>query len=1850
VSLASAQTVIGECPGCSIAPWQRYAYEVENGNETFGYLQDTCAFFTTTHGDPRYYICPGFLDPPAPADPKWGFEGLNPPGLGFQEPSRLPQTQCSLGPYVDTNWFQTFLFVPSSVAMNTVVFQFDVDDGARVQVYNSLFPNGSPITTNPPNVAGSYMYLNQNQISNNVASYMVSGEANRVVVTQIDDCIDQNGFDSALAIINGVIITNVTYPPLVTLNYGADPSIRLGDSTTLTINVRNNNSDDLLGATMLLDLDLEISAVAGTVVSSINPSSCPTLTVTSNQLAMASSTLLANTECSYVMTVQGVSPGGVATFVVIPTENSAPGVSNVDTLTVMRPPTVFKSFTPDSTDGAPVEMLIEITNGNGLPLLDAEFTDSLPSTVMGITSVSVTSSPPGGGTCPTVSIVSNELIMGPVDFPGNLVCSYRYSVTPTGSFSNQFDVTSSNADPGASNIAYLTYDGEPAVDLSYNVTTIPSDGFTTTTMTISITNTPGGPGNFNMSMPPGLLAVVGSEDSLTSGCETEVPTVAPDGLSVASPGPFNGSTTCLYTVEVYSSTPGPTLNGFTLNTTPEASVSNVPLYVVGAPNVTVAYAQSSIGAGDATTFTITIENPNAVSLEGVDFTTAFASLDLVSSGAISAGPGCPIADANAAGDVLSMIPGPISAGFTCVYTVIVNGPSPGRFTTSVSVTTTNSPAASTASDTLDVLLAPIVTKSFPSLTLADGDSTTLAIDVYNPNTISIEGLGFTDSLPPGYIGSPPPPPSSGCGTASLTGQLFEVSGASIPAMSFCNYTLTVTGSGSPLDTLNTVLVTSDNAPDATDDARLVIMAAPTVTPSFNPTNLAIGDSGRFIINIGNPNPENIDGASFTVLLPDGIDGASIFSSNCPSFMGTTIGDPPVLDFSGGDIPPSGCRFVFDYTTDPMGAGGTLTVPSFNVSSFNAPNGTAVPVSVELLQLPVLTKTYGATAIGLGLSTTLTIRVENNNILGLAGFSLVDTFPAGLTAVPPVPGGILAPTAEGGVCPQLLVELDRITVFDDPLTQDSTDNQLGANTNCTWELEVAAQDDARITTNVIDVTTTNAGAVTVTQVLNILDPPIVNKAYASSPINSGDTTTLTISIENSNAFASMEDVNFTDLLGSGLEIVGAVTNVPLIAGCSPVTSSSSSSLEMTSGVIPASTTCSYEVSVMATGTTWNQFTVYTGNAGTGQSPRVFLGITGDVPTVTKSYADSSIPIGASTTLTIDITNPGSARTDVSFNDLLPEGLEASGPSPVLRSPASGCPQVTHNTSNVIMLSPQPFAATRTCTYTIPVTAVGPAGLTLNSIIIPTTPSASDTDVSLEITDNVLIVRKGYARDSIPLLETNTTLTISVTNPTSIAVENAYFLDNLVPAGLQVSFPGVNVSASGICSDVVTTDTTIEFSGTIPPLAECVWVVEVTGVEAYRAVENSVTLTSQNFPDATGQDTIAVLSPPTATKTYAAGESMALGETTTLTIVVTNPNGWPIEQFEFIDSLPPQLVSVSPMTDLSSCGGTVNAISVTDATIPAMSSCTYVVDVQGIATGETLNSITFESINAPDGNVTDVLLYIMPPPVATLTFSEECIAEGQLSDLNMTFTNVAAFPVEGLTFVNPMDPSVIIANVISDDCGATAVLGSSTIFGSGITLAANESCSIVVTVNGTSGGDRSIQPFFASTTNAGFISTTVTPFYVMDAPIVSVSLPTLSMGIGLETTYTIVLQNPNGFRDQENVIFDAPIPGNFSIESVSTVGSCTPATNSSNNIEFNSTLSAGGVCVINVLLRAIDVSNVEVTFPSFDVSSSGNDGACASPTAASASLSMFILAASGALLADTVKLLVVFPAPAPTTVTM
>src|ERR1051325_443732 len=190
-------------------PWQM---NLDGGPVCFGVR-------TAGHGDTNEYT---FAPPiPSTTDPGW-VPAPNGDIIAFSTNSSLGQltncpscpttncTGCSVsygGVAGDFTFFQTFVFIPTNlVVTNFAIFFSGVDDGARVTIFNSVYPTGQV-------VAGSYVLYGQTNTAN-LAPLVTLGESNRVVVTLVDDKCTQGALSSAIVVLNTTPVQTTNLPPV----------------------------------------------------------------------------------------------------------------------------------------------------------------------------------------------------------------------------------------------------------------------------------------------------------------------------------------------------------------------------------------------------------------------------------------------------------------------------------------------------------------------------------------------------------------------------------------------------------------------------------------------------------------------------------------------------------------------------------------------------------------------------------------------------------------------------------------------------------------------------------------------------------------------------------------------------------------------------------------------------------------------------------------------------------------------------------------------------------------------------------------------------------------------------------------------------------------------------------------------------------------------------------------------------------------------------------------------------------------------------------------------------------------------------------------------------------------------------------------------------------------------------------------------------------------------------------------------------------------------------------------------------------------------------------------------------
>jgi uncharacterized repeat protein (TIGR01451 family) len=309
----------------------------------------------------------------------------------------------------------------------------------------------------------------------------------------------------------------------------------------------------------------------------------------------------------------------------------------------------------------------------------------------------------------------------------------------------------------------------------------------------------------------------------------------------------------------------------------------------------------------------------------------------------------------------------------------------------------------TGSANVTVLGPPTISKAFSPTSIALNGTSTLTITITNPsaNTVTLNGVAVSDSLPSGMQVASTPSASNSCGgtfsgTTSASTSL-SLTGGSIATNSNCAISVDVTGTSAGALSNTTGTVSSTNGgTGSTANATLTVVAPPTISKAFSPTSIPLNGTSTLTITITNPsaNTVGLTSVGVTDSLPSGMQVAATpsASNTCGgTFSGTTSGSTS-LSLSGASIATnSNCAISVDVTGTSAGA---LTNTTGNVGSTNGGSGSTANATLTILAPPTISKAFGTSPIVVGAPSTLTFTLTNPtvNTTALTGVAFSDTFP------------------------------------------------------------------------------------------------------------------------------------------------------------------------------------------------------------------------------------------------------------------------------------------------------------------------------------------------------------------------------------------------------------------------------------------------------------------------------------------------------------------------------------------------------------------------------------------------------------------------------------------------------------------------------------------------------------------------------------------------------------------------------------------------------------------------------------------------------------------------------------------
>ncbi len=452
------------------------------------------------------------------------------------------------------------------------------------------------------------------------------------------------------------------------------------------------------------------------------------------------------------------------------------------------------------------------------------------------------------------------------------------------------------------------------------------------------------------------------------------------------------------------------------------------------------------------------------------------------------------------------------------------------------------------------------------------------------------------------------------------------------------------------------------------------------------------------------------------------------------------------------------------------------------------------------------------------------------------------------------------------------------------------------------------------------------------------------------------------------------------------------------------------------------------------------------------------------TLTKGFSPVSILAGGTTQLSIQVSNFNAvALAAASFTDSFPAGLTAvGGPVTVTGSGCSGfAPAVIAAGATSFTQTGGTVPANGTCTFAVDVTAAVaasytntlPAGAFTNNLNVTNVAAASAT----------LLGRPGIAKSFSPTavpINSPATMSFAIANPNAgQALTGANFSDSF-PAGLVATGGAVTVTGAG-CSGfapaaIAANATSFALtSGTLPAGATCTvsFAVQSATAGGYSNTASGVTTTETVVAGAASNTAQLGVGAIGIAKAFGPA-SIRSGNTSTVTLTLTNPTGIPQTAGALTDTLTG--MSVSSTAIGGTCLGVLppalsvgqTSLSFSGINIPT-AGCTITFSVTSSTAGTQTNTTSGVSTAllaaGPPSNTAS--LTVIAPPTISKAFSPATIQTGAASTITFTLLDPDTVPLTGASFSDVLNANLAVAGSGTVAAGGTCAGAASNSFVAG-----------------------------------------------------------------------------------------------------------------------------------------------------------------------------------------------------------
>ena len=1553
---------------------------------------------------------------------------------------------------------------------------------------------------------------------------------------------------------------------LVTLKTGP-ATISAGGLISYNIIVRNDGPSDLANVSFSDNSPIDLSGVSASCSASSNGATCPAgFSISGSAVTATIGVMPAGSSVNII--ISGYVSGTASSTIVNTARADMPAgvmdtnpANNASTVTTTVNPvarlSIVKSAPASVTAGGPITYTITVRNAGPSPANNASFTDTVPSSVTGLSASC--SAANGGAVCPaTVNVTAANVVSAliptlPAGSSATFTIAGTVSSASTGALSNSATVTppAGVTDPDPSdNTSTVVTPVNAVADVSVlksGPVSVDAGGLITYTLLISNAGPSAANGtSFSDVLPGSISAITASCGSVNNGaiCPASIAVTGNTVSGTIANLPAGGSLVITIQGRVSGSATGSLVNSATAtvaggvtdpNTSNNTSGTTTAVRAVADLRITKT-AAPTVNAGGQLVYTLVVTNAGPSAADGATLNDTVPSvLNGVTANCLSASGGavCPSSVLVSGNNVSAVMPVvPVGSSITFTVTGTVNGSATGAIVNTATVAT---PAGvsdlniSNNSATNTVTIIPVadvsVSKTGPS-NFSAGSLISYTVLISNAGPSAAGGTSFNDQVPAAINTV-----SATCGSAtngavcpasiSVVGN--SVSGIVNTLPSGSSVTITISGrvsAGATGTITNTATITLPSGTFDPNPNNNTSSASTPVTPTADlsivktaPSAATPGATISYQLLISNAGPSPAPATTFADAVASVISGvtASCASANggavCPASVtvsGNNVsGSIPTLPAGGsvvitivGSLSPSATGSVANMATVMPPAGTVDPSLTNNSSSVTTPLvPTADLAVVKTLVAPLGSLTPGQTV-------TWKIELSNAGPSSVQGARLVDALPAGIASA------TWSCTAQG------VADCDTAVAG----TGASGNGALNLNN---IQLDAGAANKIIVTF--------------VGTVANNASGSIANTATGSVPAGTVDPN------PNNNSGSSTTPVQLTaDLTvnktGPATVNSGAVISYSVVvANAGPSDVSGASFIDnVPVGVTGVTASCAVTV-------------------GSAQCPAA-VGVSGNSVSSTIPF----IPAGASVTITVMGTVSGSAPASITNTASVNLPGNVVDPTPGNNSSATTSVVPVADLS-VVKQGPAVIASGNAISYSITLKNAGPSNVA----------NASFTDAVPATISGLVVNCSGEMGGA--------------TCPSSInsSTNNLAALIPSLPAGSQLTIT-VSGTVSGSASGIITNTANLNPPvGTIDP----------------NSANNSSTETTSVSPTVDVQMVKTTMTSP-----------VRAGEAITYKLLISNSGPGAADDTVFSDIVPNAIIAVSarcqvPSASLAVCPASIavvgNSVSGSIPSLPAGSSIEIL--VSGVVSGSATGSITNTArASAPAGSVdsdpsnnqrsvTDTIV-----PVADIRVTKIAAASIQpLQTLSWTIVVTNAGPsAAGGTSFSDLVPSTL-TGVAATCAGATngAVCPSTvTVIGNAVsalipTLPASGTVTFTVSGNVVGSATGVISNTANATAPAGFYdpnttndSATATTGISAAADLQILKTGPSSVNAGGLIEYSIVLTN-NGPSAAGGTAFTDTVPAQI------------------NAITVDCTTSTGGaVCPASIGLVGNAVAATVPTLPS------------------------------------------------------